>query len=79
MGEREPLPPRVPRRRRATDGNEEWVRGIITGDTDAIDRLSTVAREITDGPFPILPPHTLTIDVEIGANLDEERRRIRQG
>lgn len=68
------------RRRRGSppNGPEEWANGIVSGDVEAIDRLIGTLGETNDGPFPVLPRHTLTIDIEVGHDLDPERRRIRE-
>jgi hypothetical protein len=56
---------------------EEWAHGIVTGDQDAISRLMEASGTITDGPFAVLPPHTITINVMIGHDLDADSRVIR--
>ena len=57
--------------------NKDWVRGIVTGDRKAIDRLVATLGEAVDGPWPILPQHTLTVRLGIGTSMDPEHRRIR--
>jgi hypothetical protein len=57
---------------------EQRAKGIVTGDAETIRWLVRALAETDEGPFPVLPHHTLTIEIEIGGDLDPERRRIRE-
>jgi len=54
-----------------------WAEGIVTGDSSAIERLSDALDEELQGPFPILPPHTLTAKISVGHDLGPDVRQIR--
>ncbi len=56
----------------------DWAHGIVTGDPCAVDRVLTVFQDRSQ-PIPFLPPHTLTVGVSIGRNIDPNERRIRLG
>lgn len=58
------------------DADEDWVTAIITGDQQAIDRLLIALGNAVEGPWPILPQHTLIIRLGIGTSMDPERRQI---
>lgn len=61
-----------------SDGNgSKWAEGIVTGDSKAVECLIETLDEQDEGPFPVLPPHTLTVRVTVGHDLDPEVRRIR--
>jgi hypothetical protein len=74
--------PDVLRRRReespAPTGSEQRADGIVSGEAETIKWLIRTLGETNEGPFPVLPRHTLTIDIEIGGDLDPEYRRIRE-
>lgn len=58
-------------------GGEEWAEGIVTGDDEAVGRLLE-ALETEDTPaFPILPRHTLTVNIVVGPAQNDEHGRIR--
>ena len=56
----------------------DWVHGIVTGDEEAVERVLELFNDDNERtPEPFLPPHTLTIGVSIGHDLDPEHRQIR--
>lgn len=55
----------------------EWAEGIVSGDEKAIERLLELLNESDISQFPILPPHTLTIKIGVGGNLNSNVRRLR--
>ena len=55
----------------------KWAEGIVGGNQEAIERLIEVFEGEIEGPFPILPSHTLKVNISIGSDLDLESRRIR--
>ena len=57
---------------------EDWVNGIVTGESSAIKKLIADMGTNTEEPFAVLPPHTLTINVRIGQDLDPGLRQIQQ-
>ena len=58
--------------------NSDWVHGIVSGDLEAVERvLKLFNNDNEQAPGPFLPPHTLTIGVYVGHDLDPERRQIR--
>lgn len=63
--------------RRSRRGPNDWARGIVCGEIDAVERLVQVLGDSVDGPWPVLPAHTLTVHFGIGSQLDPEQRRIR--
>jgi len=65
------------RSRPGDSGPDDWARGIVCGDGRAVDRLIQVLEDSVDGPWPILPAHTLTVSCGIGSHLDPDHRRIR--
>lgn len=57
-------------------GNYEWAEGIVSGDEKAIERLIEQLEDTDIKQFPVLPPHTLTIKIGVGDNLNENVRRL---
>ncbi len=68
--------PDRPGRMEPPGANGEWVRRIVTGDTQAIDRLLAELGETAEGPWPVLPQHTLTVGLGVGTSMDPQHRRI---
>lgn len=60
---------------------EEWAYGIVTGEGDAVERLVEQLEGEDDTPntFAFLPAHSITVDVVVGHDLDENIRNIRRG
>lgn len=55
---------------RSTD--DDWVRGIVSGDEVSIDRLLEQLESRVAGPIGrVLPAHTITIGLSVGADLPE--------
>lgn len=59
------------------DGNPDWAKGIVSGNPDAIKRLLSVLREGNQSTFPVLPPHTLTVNISVGKDMNPDTRRIK--
>lgn len=59
------------------DGNLDWAKGIVSGDPDAIERLLSVLKEKNHGSFSILPPHTLTVKISVGKDMNPDTRGIK--
>jgi hypothetical protein len=61
---------------------EDLAHGIVTGDghavTQIIDRLEEEGEEVIEGPFAFLPPHTITIHIVVGHDIDADSQRIRR-
>jgi hypothetical protein len=57
--------------------DEEWRNAILRGDAAAVDRVLRDIGTATDVALPFLPPHTLTVEVAVGAQFDSNRRSIR--
>ncbi len=55
----------------------EWAEGIVTGNPEVVECLiHKLGKNMK--PFPVLPPHTLTVSVSVGRDLDPETRKIRR-
>jgi len=78
----EPHGPGLPRTVRSRPGADpadpdDWARGIVCGERRAIERLVVALGNSDEGPWPVLPAHTLTITCAVGSQLDADHRRIR--
>lgn len=58
-------------------GTSDLARGIVSGDTDAVQKVVQHLNDSQSKEYKFLPPHTLTIRVGVGSNLEEKNRQIR--
>jgi hypothetical protein len=62
---------------RPIDGG--WVRGIVSGDREAIDKLLGELDSGGEAPTGrVLPAHTVTVGLTVGANLSEDDKALRR-
>ena len=57
-------------------GNEEIADAIVRGDESAIRHINEILGQNIDIAFPILPPHTMTINVSVGSKMNSNTRQI---
>lgn len=66
-----------PSRADTNRSNSSWVEGIVRGNPAAIEKLFTALNIEESSNIPMLPSHTITVEVTSGAGLDPELARIR--
>ena len=56
----------------------EWAKGIVKGDLNAVRRVIEAVGDGGDNiAFRFLPPHTLTVNVSVGVHMNPDLRKIR--
>ena len=51
-----------------------WAEAIVRGDEDAIDNLVDRLGDDREGPWPVLPKHTIHVAFGVGEGEDLERQ-----
>jgi len=71
-------PPRHPGARpsRTPPAGADWACDIVRGERQAVTRLIKILGTDNEGPFPVLPAHTMTVRIAVGEALHPDRRFI---
>ncbi len=63
---------------KSDSSKEDTAESIVRGDEKVVKNIVELMGGNVESEFPILPPHTLTVNIEVGNKLNLNLRQIRK-